>query len=188
MVSVLLLLALPGLLSNASEPEDKRPVKIHVQYAGNLGLLSAGLGKPVLKNKMNMFILYGYLPKALNGVEVHTLAVRSSFTYANTRLSSDHSLDYYFGMSVLYGMTNNTYLRYPDYFPKGYYSITNAIHGCPHLGLQANTKFLKDWPGDLHFFAELGTIDYQVWSALTTRYVNIFEIWNVSFGMVITLD
>ena len=186
-IYVLLLTVLPAIQAKANNPDDViRPYKIHVQYAGNLGLISVGLGKPYLNNKLNMFILYGYLPKAINGVKVHTLALKSSFTYASTRISSNYDLDYYLGITTLYSIAKNTYMQYPDYFPDNYYSVTNAIHFCPHLGLQTNVKFIPHKPRDLHVFLEIGTIDYKLWSAITTRYINIFKICNISFGIVFT--
>lgn len=173
-------------ICNDSLKAGGRPVNIQLQYAGNYGLFSVGIGKSYKSNKINVHLLYGYLPKSIGEVTVHTFALKSSFNFIDVKISPKNSLNYYTGIAVLYGITRNTYIRYPDYFPDGYY-LTNAIHASLYLGMQLHLELLNLKVKAISFLTELGTLDHQLWAALSTRYVTFKDIWNVSLGIAFTL-
>ncbi len=166
---------------------EEKPHNIQLQYAGNYGLFSLGVGKSYLQDKLNAFLIYGYLPKGMHGVTVHTFALKSVYNIASSNLSDGAYLDYYKGLGVIYGITRNTYLKYPDYFPDGYYEFPNALHLSLFLGLKLNLGIISTMFNSISFFAELATLDYQHWSAVSTKYVSLTDIWNVSFGFVFTI-
>lgn len=187
LVVLLMILLFPLCSFSADSSKFKiKPYQIQLQYAGNLGLFSVGAGKSFFNDKLNTFLIYGYLPKSIHGVTVHTIALKSSLRYANTELSPVFDLDFYTGALVLYGITNNTYLVYPDYFPDGYY-ITNAIHASIHIGARLNKIVPYENLQKISFYTELGTIDYQICNAITNNTIKIFDIWNLCFGVVFSL-
>ena len=54
-----------------------RPDAVQIQYAGNYGLMSVGLGQEFCKDILTSYLVFGYLPKAVNGVEVKTCTEKS---------------------------------------------------------------------------------------------------------------
>jgi hypothetical protein len=159
----------------------KGPTYMKVQYAGNLGLLSVGMGQTYLDDKLSVDLNYGYLPKRLNGVRVHSFAVKASYQFMGISLSS-FELGTYAGMCVLYGVTSNTYIRYPDLYPDDYY-LPNALHLNPFLGLNVRCLSVDKRISRVALYSELGTVDYKIWYSLKNKRIKPVEIWNVSFGV-----
>ena len=185
MLLVLLWFSLPGY-ANDSTMVPKKPVNMQVQYAGNMGLVSVGAGKSYLYNKLNIYTIYGFLPKEINGASVHTLALKAAYTIAVAELSDNLLIDCYTGIAALYGITRNTYVRYPDYFPDGYYG-TNALHATFFLGARFKLDLNHPRYKTISLFTELGTLDYYLWYAIKNKYIKLYDIWNLSFGALVTL-
>ena len=162
------------------------PHSLYLQYAGNTGLISFAAGRYIPDKRLNSHLVYGYLPASVNGVTVHTLALKVSCRIADTRVAPDLFLQYYIGLTTLYGVTRNTYLNYPDYFPDKYYA-SNAFHVSPYLGFHINALRKNSHQDKVFFFTELGAIDYKLWSAITTKYVGLSDILNISFGIGFTI-
>jgi hypothetical protein len=181
LVVLFLLLSLHSQAAN--EPKfNLKPTYFQLQYAGNLGLLSAGIGRSFLNDKINTYIIYGYLPENIHGVNVHTIALKASYRFANSTISPVFNLDYYTGAFILYGITSNTYLIYPDYFPDDYYG-NNAIHGSFFIGTRLNKALPYKKIQKISFFTELGTMDFQIWYAVINKTIGLFDIWNLCFGV-----
>lgn len=153
-----------------------------IQYAGNMGLFSIGYGKSILKTNVTVDINYGYLPSFINGVSVHTIALKPSFHF-NMATIGKTSTGVYTGASVNYSIASKTYMKYPDYFPRNYYN-PNAIHVNPFIGARigfpVNGKKIKV----CSLYSELGTVDYQLKLAFTNKLIRMADIVNLCFGVV----
>jgi hypothetical protein len=182
---IIILICFPEKSFSMDETRTRlKSTKFQLQYAGNLGLFSVGLGKGFFNEKLNTFLIYGYLPEQVHGAQVHTIALKGSIRLGKSIISPIFDLDYYTGGLVLYGITDNTYFIYPDYFPDDYYG-TNAIHASFHFGLKLNKNRHVNKISQFSFYTELGTLDYQVWYALKNATVELFDIWNICLGMTI---
>lgn len=161
------------------------PLYVNSQFAGNLGLVSVGIGKSYFNNKLTVGFKYGYLPKFINGNKVHILALKTALHFREySTLGIRYGL--YMGTSVNFSIASNTYLKYPDYYPEGYY-MTNAIHLNPFMGVRFilphdNGKF-----DNISVYTELGTVDYKIWYALKNKKISADEIWNLCFGIAFQL-
>lgn len=162
------------------------PYYAKMQYAGNLGLASIGLGKTYLKDRLTVDFNYGYLPKEINGSRVHTLALKSAYQFKKHQLSI-FFIRYYTGISFNYAITDNTYLSYPDYFPSDYYN-TNAVHVNPFLGIKLALPNKADKPDAIEIYAELGTVDYKIGYAIANKEIKPKDIWNLCFGITFPLS
>ncbi|HEY9123511.1 MAG TPA: hypothetical protein PK252_12065 [Bacteroidales bacterium] len=161
--------------------EPKGPTYMKVQYAGNIGLLSVGMGQTYMDDKLYVDLNYGYLPKRLNGVRVHSFAIKASYQFVQGQLSS-LELGSYAGMCVLYGITSNTYIRYPDLYPDDYY-LPNALHLMPLVGCNARCLSVDKRVSRVALYSELGTVDYKIWYALKNKKIKPADIFNFSFGV-----
>lgn len=162
------------------------PYYAKMQYAGNMGLASVGLGKTYFKDRLTLDFNYGYLPKELNGSQVHTLALKSAYQFRKHQLLV-FDIRCYTGVSLNYALTDNTYLSYPDYFPSNYYN-SNAFHLNPFLGIRFTLPEKKDKSGAFGIYAELGTVDYKIWYAVANKEIKPDDIWNLCFGITIPLS
>lgn len=159
------------------------PDYLNFQYAGNLGLGSVGVGFVSKNEKHNFGLSYGYLPSSVNSVEVHTVSAKGAFNFKKHKLSEKAFLNGYAGTNLLYTITDNTYLKFPGYFPSDYY-FTNAIHFAPFLGIKIGsrkniTKFS---------YIELGTLDYYLFNRIKYRRSKFSDCLNLCMGLTFPLN
>jgi hypothetical protein len=191
MISVILLIILIASFivipvnanPDSNEKFGDKDYYLKSQYAGNLGLFSGGIGKDLLNHKISLDFLYGYLPKSLNGVQVHTIAIKPAYHFKKYTISKIKA-DCYIGAAVNYNLTHNTYLKFPNCIPKGYY-VQNVIHINPLIGTRISFPFKNRRLDNLSIFTELGTVDYKIWYALKNRNIGLDEIWNICFGSIL---
>lgn len=174
----------------ASGIKDAKPTKkfftpdyLNFQYAGNLGLGSVGVGFVSKNEKHNFGLSYGYLPSSVNSVEVHTVSAKGAFNFKKHKLSEKVFLNGYVGTNLFRSFTNNTYLKFPGYFPSDYY-FANAIHFAPFLGLKIGsrkniTKFS---------YIELGTLDYYLFNRIKYNRSKFIDCLNLCMGLTFPIN
>jgi hypothetical protein len=164
----------------------KPPVPLYskMQYAGNIGLGSIGFGTYVFHDKVSIDLNYGYLPASKQSQSVNTLALKSAFHFCSIK-GDFLRWGLYTGISITYSITKNTYVSYPDRFPNGYY-MSNAFHLNPYMGIKIMSR-KSNGPHAHSFYAELGTVDYKLWYALSNKKVSALNIWNLCFGITLPL-
>jgi hypothetical protein len=193
MVTLCLLLIVTGLIcpmalasNNTSLSDSLKDVKyVKAQYAGNIGFVSVGAGKTFWNQKVTLDLSYGYLPKTLNGVSVHTVAFKSIYHFKGKQLGKSR-VGIYTGAGVTYNVTSNTYVRYPDYYPEGYYD-SNAFHLIPFIGTKLSVPIDTRHFNRMSVYSEFGSIDYQIWYAIENKTIKLNQIWNFSFGLAFGL-
>ena len=164
---------------------SKTPNYLKTQFAGNIGFISFGYGKAFQKQHLSTDINYGYISEKVNGVRIHSFALRSSWCFYRAHILSIKT-GLYSGISMVYSITKNTYLKYPDYYPSNYY-YPNAIHINPFIGSMISVPVKSEKIDTASFFVELGSVDYQMQSALRNSRISIEDIINLSFGFGILL-
>ena len=158
---------------------------IKTQFAGNIGLVSVGVGKEYLNGKLSVDLNYGYLPACINGTSVSTFAIKPALLIKDFSIAGVQS-SLSAGICFTYSATRNTHLKYPDYFPEDYY-LGNAMHANPFLRISLFQFPSESKSGRLSLFSELGTMEYQIWYALKNKEVSFTEICNLCFGLTYRL-
>jgi hypothetical protein len=184
--SLILLCPLTFANTNVNLSDSLQEQKyLKTQYAGNIGLMSIGIGKTFLQRTVALDFSYGYLPKSINGVKVQTLALKSTFHFWQKSFSKVQT-GICTGVCVTYNITSNTYAKYPNYYPNKYYG-PNAFRFIPFIGstfsVPVNTKLLNS----IMLYSELGTIDYKLWYAIKNTTIKTDQIWNLCFGLAFGL-
>jgi len=164
-----------------------RPDHVKVQFAGNIGLFSAGIGYSLWSGKTQTDMLYGYVPAFIGGNDVHTIANKNSFRLFHRPISKAWTYSNFIGFSLNYSITNDTYIFLPKQYPDGYYSA-NALHFAPFFSynfVYANhdSRLFKK----AHFYLELSTLDNYLWYCIKTNAIPFTEIWNLAIGTTIPL-
>jgi len=158
---------------------------VKTQFAGNIGLLSVGIGKEYLDGKLTVDLNYGYLPACINGTSVSTFAIKPAFRIKDFSIAAMQS-SLSTGICFTYSATRNTYNKYPDYFPEDYY-LGNAMHANPFLRISLFHFPSESKSGRLSVYSELGTMEYQIWYAMKNKEVSFIEICNLCFGLTYRL-
>lgn len=190
-IFVIITLVLFPKLLEAQEKKDttQHPLFVNLQFAGNVGIASLGVGTNLCNQNVYLGIIYGYLPKSVHDAEVHTIALKVYFHFFSREIFSRLYTSAYFGTNINYGITQNTYLNYPDYFPKGYY-YTNAIHIAPFFGRKYELALKKPQLGisKLGLYFEIGTLDKYIGNLFTSWQVGVFDIVNISAGLTFCIQ
>jgi hypothetical protein len=186
------LILLIAALTVPVEAEDKkldknRVVDIRLQYAGNIGMVSAGIGLIDMNKDFHSYVFYGYLPESINGASVHTFGIKPSFKFASSKISHVADVNYYTGITLFYNNANNTYLSYPDYFQKGYYKQM-AIRSSLFLGSRLNLNINNQTFSRVSLFGELGFLGSKLGDAILTKEIYLFEVMDISFGLAFTIN
>lgn len=169
----------PADITDSVNEEPTKLFYFKSQYAGNLGLISAGGGYDS-KNFL-ADVSFGYLPKHINGVRVFTLSFKPSYKLAEMSFNSIDA-GFYIGTAINYSIGRNIYGKIPDYYPPDYY-WPNAFHFNPFAGARLG---LREKRGKkLYLYTELGTVDYKIWFAVKNRHVSVMDILNLGFGIMV---
>ena len=159
------------------------PDYVKAQFAGNIGLLSVGFGYQFLNNRLYSEILYGYVPASISKAErIHTITLKNTFSILNKEIKLI-TLSPITGFTASFETGNNSFLKLPDKYPKGYYS-TNAFHFTFFIGAKVhknfiNSKIIKG--ADLYF--ELGSVDTYIWYKILSKEVKINQIFSSAVGV-----
>lgn len=159
------------------------PDYVKCQFAGNIGLLSVGFGYQFLNNHLYSELLYGYVPASVSKAEqIHTITIKNTFPVF-TKEFNTIALSQFTGFTASYETGNNSFLKLPDKYPKGYY-ISNAFHFTLFIGASVhknftNSKIIKG--ADLYF--ELGTVESYLWYAIRSMEVKLYKIFSTAIGI-----
>jgi hypothetical protein len=115
-----------------------------VQFAGNIGFFSVGFGYQFLNNQLYSELLYDYVPASISKAEkIHTITIKNAFPIFTKKINKI-TLSPITGFTVSYETGNNSFLKLPDKYPKGYYS-TNAFHTTLFIGAEIHKDIIINY-------------------------------------------
>lgn len=161
-----------------------QPDHIKIQFAGNIGVFSTGIGYSFFSNKIQSDLLYGLVPASIGGEDIHTIANKNTFKIFQHSIVKNLSLIHSIGFSLNYSITNNTFLSLPEYYPDGYYAI-NAIRfaplfSCNFIYINENFKLFNN----INIYFEISTLDNYLWYYIKeTEAIGFSDIWNLAIGI-----
>jgi hypothetical protein len=163
------------------------PDQVSVQFAGNIGLISGGVGYSLLKNRSQLTLMYGYVPASVARKEIHLISMKGNVTLFNLTIRS-HAILPYFGLAGTMETGRNTFIRLPSKYPKGYYH-SNAFHLSGALGIRTViwSTDSRIWVKGVEMFSELGSQDIFVYYKITQHEVDVRRILNVCIGLNLLL-
>ncbi|MBT3206801.1 MAG: hypothetical protein HN704_09015 [Bacteroidetes bacterium] len=154
-----------------------------VQFAGNIGFFSIGIGYQFFNNHLYSELLYGYVPVSISKAEqIHTITIKNTLPVF-TKKFNNIALSPITGFTASFETGNNSFLKLLDKYPKDYYS-TNAFHFTFFIGASIHKDFInsKIINGvDLYF--ELGTVDTYFWYAIISKEVKVNKIFSSAIGI-----
>lgn len=187
MFTILSFLVLTTELWSQNEEESKQhswfvPNYAKIQFAGNIGYLSGGLGYQLFKDKLYTEFIYGYVPKQYAHTEIHTFTLKNTFplirkSYLGIEVSP------YLGFTFSYETGRNSFLELPSQYPSGYYA-PNAFHLCFVGGVGAKQKLNpKYFIKGIEFYAEAVSVDSFFWYKLQSRQIKLYQVVSLALGI-----
>lgn len=148
-----------------------------LQFAGSIGLLSAGLGYESKNEKFQTDFYYGYVPESAGGIAIHSVTGKFTWTPFSTRIAPGTRLSWLSaGVLVNYAFGKQYFLFSPRNYPLHYYGLPTAAH----IGFFAGGGIRRH---QLGLYYEIGTTDKMLGSYVrNVRSLNFFDIINLGFG------
>lgn len=195
-LSLLITLLAMGSDSNARFSDSTRttrwyvPHYIPVQFAGNIGFVSAGLGYTSNHENYQLSLLYGYVPSALGGASIHTVTAKNIFPLTRYLMSNNRTLIPYLGVGLTVEISGNTFFRQPDHYPKGYYDFPKNLHAIGYGGAMLRHLFPDDFRlfRGMELYAEAGTVDIYIWYRAMSSQIRLNQIFSLALGVNFLLD
>lgn len=164
----------------------KRALPHHVktQFAGGIGFLSIGAGYENKRESLEGDIYYGYLPKNIGGVSIHSATAK--LTWLPFNAIDLKWLQYNFlstGILASYKFGKQYFLFDPDNYPYNYYGHPTALHLGFFIGGQLEKSIDKKNIKRVALYYELGTTDRELISIFTNSSLKANEILNLAVGV-----
>jgi len=159
------------------------PDYMKVQFAGNIGFLSLGPGYWYAGKRMELDIMYGYVPKSVGGI-LHSLTIKNTgMPFKSIQLGEQTKLDpLTLGIPVSYTFGKQFFFVPPkDQYPSRYYDYSSALR----IGFFAGGKITQEFGPhylirEAGLYYELGTYDLLI-------HNYIFNKDNLRFGDLFSL-
>ncbi len=158
------------------------------QFAGNIGLLSAGIGYSYGKDKWQTDLVYGFVPAFESQTTIHILTAKTAFRPYRIELKGGkYSLTpLRVGTGISYSVGRQFHTTWPGRYPDGYYWFTTSFRFTPFIGAaisaplnEGRTMFKR-----LELYSELGTTDLHIISYVPNmKYFKPWSAFNVAFGV-----
>ena len=158
------------------------------QFAGNIGLVSAGVGYSYLKDKMQTDILYGFVPAYESKTTIHIFTAKT--TYHPFALNfGDNGNNYVFepfriGTGVSYSAGPQFFTSLPKRYPDSYYWWASSLRITPFVGMSLSRKVGSEATAikRIELYGELGTTDLDIVSKLDNKSLPLWDIMNLAIG------
>ncbi|MET0638372.1 MAG: hypothetical protein ABWZ25_20250 [Chitinophagaceae bacterium] len=153
------------------------PDHLNLQFAGAIGLVSAGFGYETKNHRLQGDFLYGYVPERAGGIDIHSVSAKLTWAAVSSQLRKDIRVDWLTtGVLVNYVFGKQYFLFNPKRYPFTYYGFPTAAHVGVSVG--GGIYFKK-----LGLYYELGTTDRYIMSYIESPdAISFTDIFNVGFG------
>lgn len=161
------------------------PDHINLQYAGGIGFISIGAGYSNKKDKLEGEVYYGYLPRSIGGVSIHSLSAKFIWIPFHLSIKNKYKAEpLTTGILVNYNFGKQYFGFDPENYPYKYYSFPTAINTAIFIG----SRFGFNKSGKLSVYYEVLSFDREILSLLkNTKSLDISDIFNFSIGIRIDI-
>lgn len=165
------------------EKKGYLPSYYTVQYAGNIGFMSIGLGYDWWSEKAQSAFIYGYVPESKGNATIHTFSIKNTFRLYQFNIADKYNLSPTLGFSLSFEPGENSYIKLPEKYPEGYYG-PNSFYACINLGLKTNFKFKEERHfSSIDVFGEFNTLADYIYYNLISQEDRSNNIGSFALGV-----
>ena len=163
----------------------------HLQYAGDIGMISMGMGWDYGKhNQWETFLIFGITPRNHTPRTYVTMAVKEMFTPWDVKVWRHVEISPLFASFTISTLLDGEFwVKNPERYPSGYYSFSTKTR--LHLGIGQKIK-LKNIQHKSHFlkhlalFYEVSTCDLYLINKIRNRSIPTKDIICLAIGIQAT--
>lgn len=154
-----------------------------VQFAGNMGMLSAGPGYDFAKRKLAADLLYGYVPKFDSDEAEHLLTIKGTYKPWEIKRRRDFTvIPIQIGLGLSYYLNDKYPLVWDEKYPKQYYWWSPKVRLLGFAGATVTRQVRNSKIKTIGLYSEFGTYDLIFTSWFKDDGIGIGDIVNLSVG------
>lgn len=163
-----------------------------LQYAGDIGMISAGIGWDYGKrNEWETYIIFGYTPKDHSPSALWTFTLKEIYTPWTIRVWKNfHVCPLYATFMMNTTLNSEFWTREPDRYPQGYYGFSSRIRF--HIGLGQKIKISDinrhwKWCKDMSLYYEVSSCDLYIRQKFMSSSIPLKDILCLGIGWQYTI-
>ena len=164
------------------------PDYMKLQYAGGIGFMSAGVGYTFFKNKLDVTMFYGYVPKSFSVEDLHSISLQLTAKFLKYKINNNiELLPLNIGWYAHHTFGSEFWIAPPDKYSKGYYWWSPGRNAGVFIGGELKTKlFANDTPASgTAFYFRIGSRGLYIASKAGNSTIPITDIIELGFGVAI---
>lgn len=188
---IFFLLLLAGTLAAQKRNFTIKPDHIKIQYAGGTGFMALGAGYSNKNQKLEADFYYGYLPKDIGGVSIHSISAKFIWIPIHPIKGKKLWLEPLMtGIVANYSFGDQYFTFDPPHYPYRYYSFPTSIHTALLLGSRIGTNFPQHtFMKSVSFYYELLGFDRDIISlASNPKSLHLTEVISLSLGIKVKIE
>lgn len=160
-----------------------------VNFYGGMGTVSCGLGWQYGKKRnWETSVFAGFIAKYHSNKPKLTFTLKQVYLPWKITINNKISVEPILGSIYLNTILGRDFwVKDPERYPKGYYSIPTKIRAHIALGQRINISFNKLKYKELSLYYEISSCDMYIITAVQNDYVNIKNIISIAFGLKLQL-
>lgn len=185
----LLFIPLLGLAQEEDSLSSRKwyaPDGLTLQFAGNVGMFSAGPSYAFFQGKLNAELLYGVVPKQDAEEVLHLLTARAIYKPIK-RINLNESLQLTplrMNLGLSYYFRDQFSTSWDSSYPKNYYWWTSSLRITGGIGAELNHSLRNSGKiKELSLYSELSTYDLIVTSAVKDPTLTAWDILSIAIGV-----
>jgi hypothetical protein len=188
---IFFLLVMTETISAQKNFKIKSPDHIKIQTAGGIGFVAVGVGYRTKNQKLEGDLYYGYLPKSIGGVRIHSISAKFVWIpIYGVRRKKFIIEPLTTGIVVNYSFGKQYFSFDPPYYPYRYYSFPTAIHSALFLGSRLGFNFpTNTFVRRLSLYYEILSFDREILSLVSNpKSLQITDIVTLSLGVKVNIE
>ena len=158
----------------------------NLQFAGSIGLLSAGMGWDYGRQRQwETEFMFGFVPGFSSNKTKVTLTLKQNYVPWEVSLGKNWMLEpLETGLFVNTVLASDFWVKEPEKYPNNYYKFSTRVRFHAFLGQRIALNMKENFPfRRITVYYELSTCDLYLISKFTNQYVKMVDILSLSFGL-----
>ena len=158
----------------------------NLQFAGSIGLLSAGMGWDYGRQRQwETEFMFGFVPGFSSNKTKVTLTLKQNYVPWEVSLGKNWVLEpLETGLFVNTVLASDFWVKEPEKYPNNYYKFSTRVRFHAFLGQRIALNMKENFPfRRITVYYELSSCDLYLISKFTNQYVQMVDILSLSFGL-----
>lgn len=164
------------------------PDQARLQFAGQVGFLSPGLGWELAGGRAEADLLYGFVPASLAGEDLHALTLKLGWRPITLSPGRGWRLrPLTSALQLTYTFDRDHFVRQPGRYPRSYYDVPTAVR--TGLAVGASLGRVRRGGAEVALYAELVALDVMLvaW-ARNPATIGPRDVFSLALGLRADLD